>query len=93
MTVFSQGFVALVAFGDLSLLFAFIGGLSASTAMVAVASIAVSTMILNNLIMPLAIRLKLEERLPPYLLNIKRGPGHHQGILGGKARRPEIGVE
>jgi phosphoserine phosphatase RsbU/P len=54
-------------------LFAFIGGLSASTAMVAVSSIAVSTMILNNLVMPLALRLKLEERLPPYLLNIKRG--------------------
>jgi hypothetical protein len=48
MTVFSQGFVALVAFGYLSLLFAFIGGLSASTAMVAVASIAVSTMILKT---------------------------------------------
>lgn len=53
-------------------LFAFLGGLSASTAMVAVASIAVSTMILNNLMMPLAIRLKQEERLPPHLLNIKR---------------------
>jgi Na+/proline symporter/signal transduction histidine kinase len=53
-------------------LFAFLGGLSASTAMVAVASIAVSTMILNNLVMPLAIRLRLEERLPPHLLNIKR---------------------
>ncbi len=53
-------------------LLAFLGGLSASTAMVAVSSIAVSTMILNNLVMPLAIRLRLEERLPPYLLNIKR---------------------
>jgi sigma-B regulation protein RsbU (phosphoserine phosphatase) len=53
-------------------LLAFIGGLSASTAMVAVSSIAVSTMILNNLVMPVAIRLRLEESLPPYLLNIKR---------------------
>ena len=53
-------------------LLAFLGGLSASTAMVAVASIAVSTMLLNSLVMPLAIRLKLEERLPKYLLGLKR---------------------
>ena len=53
-------------------LLAFLGGLSASTAMVAVASIAVSTMLLNSLVIPLAIRLKLEERLPPYLLSLKR---------------------
>ncbi|MBI4796857.1 MAG: GAF domain-containing protein [Deltaproteobacteria bacterium] len=53
-------------------LLAFLGGLSASTAMVAMESIAVSTMLLNSLVMPLAIRLKLEERLPPFLLTIKR---------------------
>jgi sigma-B regulation protein RsbU (phosphoserine phosphatase) len=53
-------------------LLAFLGGLSASTAMVAVASIAVSTMLLNSLVMPLAIRLNLEERLPKYLLAFKR---------------------
>jgi sigma-B regulation protein RsbU (phosphoserine phosphatase) len=53
-------------------LLAFLGGLSASTAMVAVASIAVSTMLLNSLVMPVAIRLRLEERLPRYLLAIKR---------------------
>ncbi|MFP3868812.1 MAG: ATP-binding protein [Desulfobacteraceae bacterium] len=53
-------------------LLTFIGGLSASTAMVAVGSIAVSTMLLNSLVLPLAIRLKLQERLPPYLLTIKR---------------------
>ena len=58
-------------------LLAFLGGLSASTAMVTVASIAVSTMLLNSLVMPLAIRLKLEERLPKYLLAFKRA-----GILG-----------
>jgi sigma-B regulation protein RsbU (phosphoserine phosphatase) len=51
----------------------FLGGLSASTAMVAVASIAVSTMLLNSLVMPLAIRLKLQEHITPYLLTIKRG--------------------
>lgn len=54
-------------------LLVFLGGLSASTAMVAVASIAVSTMVLNSLVMPLAIRLKLEERITPHLLTIKRG--------------------
>ncbi|MFZ5447784.1 MAG: GAF domain-containing protein [Thermodesulfobacteriota bacterium] len=54
-------------------LLVFMGGLSASTAMVSVASIAVSTMLLNSLVMPLAIRLKLEERVTPHLLTIKRG--------------------
>ncbi len=54
-------------------LLVFLGGLSASTAMVAVASIAVSTMLINSLVMPLAIRLKLQERITPHLLTIKRG--------------------
>ena len=54
-------------------LLVFLGGLSASTAMVSVASIAVSTMLLNSLVMPLAIRLKLEEYITPHLLTIKRG--------------------
>jgi len=54
-------------------LLVFLGGLSASTAMVAVASIAVSTMLLNSLLMPLAIRLKMEDRITPHLLLIKRG--------------------
>jgi Na+/proline symporter/signal transduction histidine kinase len=53
-------------------LLAFLGGLSAATAMVAVASIAVSTMLLNSLVLPLAIRFRLEERLPPHLLSFKR---------------------
>ncbi len=53
-------------------LVSFLGGLSASTAMVAVASVAVSTMLLNSLVMPGAIRLKLEKYLPDFLLNIKR---------------------
>ncbi|MBW1917369.1 MAG: GAF domain-containing protein [Deltaproteobacteria bacterium] len=53
-------------------LLTFIGGLSASTAMVAVTSITVSTMLLNSLVLPLAIRLKLQDRLPPYLLATKR---------------------
>jgi PAS domain S-box-containing protein len=54
-------------------LLVFLGGLSASMAMVAVASIAVSTMLLNSLVMPLAIHLKMQERLTPHLLTIKRG--------------------
>ncbi|MFZ5450855.1 MAG: GAF domain-containing protein [Thermodesulfobacteriota bacterium] len=54
-------------------LLVFLGGLSASTAMVAVASIAVTTMLLNSLVMPLAIRLNLQERITPHLLTIKRG--------------------
>lgn len=54
-------------------LLVFLGGLAASTGMVAVASIAISTMLLNSLVMPLAIRLKLQERITPHLLTIKRG--------------------
>jgi sigma-B regulation protein RsbU (phosphoserine phosphatase) len=50
----------------------FLGGLSASTAMVAVASVAVSTMLLNSLVMPGATRLNLEKYLPIFLLNSKR---------------------
>ena len=53
-------------------LLVFLGGLSASTAMVSVASIAVTTMLLNSLVMPLAIRLNLQERITPHLLTIKR---------------------
>ncbi len=54
-------------------LLVFLGGLAASTGMVAVSSIAVSTMFLNSLVMPLAIRLKLQEHVSPHLLTIKRG--------------------
>ena len=53
-------------------LLVFLGGLAAATGMVAVASIAVSTMLLNSLVMPLAIRLKLQEHVSPHLLTIKR---------------------
>ncbi len=53
-------------------LLAFLGGMSASTAMVAVATVAVSTMLLNSLVMPGAIRLRLEKYLPAFLMNIKR---------------------
>lgn len=54
-------------------LLAFLGGLAGATGMVAVACIAISTMVLNSLVMPLAIRLKLQEFISPHLLTIKRG--------------------
>ena len=59
-------------------LFAFIGGLSAATGMVIVETIALSTMVCNDLVMPVALRLKglrLNERrdLSGLLLGIRRG--------------------
>lgn len=58
-------------------LFAFVGGLSAATSMVIVASIALSTMVCNNLVMPLLLRWQLvnvRERgdLSKLLLSIRR---------------------
>ncbi len=58
-------------------LFAFIGGLSAATSMVIVASIALSTMVCNNLIMPLLLRwewvnVKEQGDLSSLLLGIRR---------------------
>jgi len=58
-------------------LFAFIGGLSAATSMVIVAAIALSTMVCNNLVMPLLLRwnwVNVEERsdLSGLLLGIRR---------------------
>jgi len=58
-------------------LFAFIGGLSAATGMVIVASVALSTMVCNDLVMPVLLRfawLHLAERkdLSRLLLNIRR---------------------
>ncbi|GIK98554.1 MAG: sodium:solute symporter [Alphaproteobacteria bacterium] len=59
-------------------LFAFIGGLSAATGMVIVATIALSTMVCNDLVMPILLRLKrlqLTRRsdLTQLLLGIRRG--------------------
>ena len=58
-------------------LLVFIGGLSAATAMVIVATIALSTMVCNDLVMPILLRirrLRLSEReeLGPLLLTIRR---------------------
>ena len=59
-------------------LFAFIGGLSAATGMVIVATIALSTMVCNDLVMPVLLRLtglRLNEKgdLGGLLLGIRRG--------------------
>ena len=59
-------------------LLAFIGGLSAATGMVIVETIALSTMVCNDLVMPLLLRtpgLRLAERqdLSRLLINIRRG--------------------
>jgi Na+/proline symporter len=59
-------------------LFAFIGGLSAATGMVIVETIAVSTMVCNELVMPLLLRTRYFQPgaghdLTWALLNIRRG--------------------
>src|SRR5262249_28401318 len=59
-------------------LLAFIGGLSAATGMVIVETIALSTMVCNDLVMPILLRLpwlRLTERgdLTRLLINIRRG--------------------
>ncbi len=59
-------------------LLVFIGGFSAAAGMVMVESVALSTMILNQLLMPLILKFKLEAgNLPGLLINLKR-----LGILG-----------
>lgn len=57
-------------------LLAFVGGLSAATGMVIVEAIAVSTMVCNDLVMPLLLRwrwLARQRDLTGWLLNIRRG--------------------
>jgi len=59
-------------------LFVFIGGLSAATGMVIVETIALSTMICNDLVMPLLLRWKAlalvtRKNLPRWLVGIRRG--------------------
>ncbi|HET9489907.1 MAG TPA: ATP-binding protein [Methylomirabilota bacterium] len=53
-------------------LFAFIGGISAATGMVIVESIALSTMILNNLVVPWLVRLGMTRDISGLLINVKR---------------------
>jgi sigma-B regulation protein RsbU (phosphoserine phosphatase) len=53
-------------------LFAFIGGISASTGMVIVESIALSTMVLNNLVVPWLVRFGVSRDISGLLINAKR---------------------
>jgi signal transduction histidine kinase len=53
-------------------LFAFIGGLSAATGMVIVEAIAVSTMVCNDLVLPLVLRRGEQRTLGPLVLAIRR---------------------
>ena len=53
-------------------LLAFLGGFSAAAGMVMVESIAVSTMLLNHVVMPIVVRLKPRSWFPVMLINLKR---------------------
>jgi len=53
-------------------LFAFLGGFSASAGMVMVESVAVSTMLLNHVLMPVVVRFKPRAWFPFLLINLKR---------------------
>ncbi len=53
-------------------LLAFLGGFSAAAGMVIVESIAVSTMFLNHLVMPIIVKLKPRGWFPVLLINLKR---------------------
>lgn len=53
-------------------LFAFIGGFSAATGMVIVEALALSTMVMNSIIMPALINFHDAPRFPSVVLNIKR---------------------
>lgn len=53
-------------------LIAFLGGLSAAAGMVMVESIAISTMLLNHIFMPVIIRITPREWFPILLINLKR---------------------
>jgi sigma-B regulation protein RsbU (phosphoserine phosphatase) len=53
-------------------LLAFLGGFSAAAGMVMVESVAISTMILNHIVMPLVVTLKPRSWFPMMLINIKR---------------------
>ncbi|HEY6838676.1 MAG TPA: stage II sporulation protein E, partial [Geobacteraceae bacterium] len=52
-------------------LLAFLGGFSAAAGMVMVESVAVSTMLLNHLVMPIIVRLKPRTWFPLLLINLK----------------------
>lgn len=53
-------------------LFVFIGGFSAATAMVIVESLALSTMVMNSIVMPALVKFQKFPKFPAVILNIKR---------------------
>ncbi len=53
-------------------LFVFIGGFSAATAMVIVESLALSTMVMNSIVMPALVKFQKFSKFPAIILNIKR---------------------
>ncbi|MDO9307776.1 MAG: SpoIIE family protein phosphatase [Deltaproteobacteria bacterium] len=53
-------------------LLAFLGGFSAAASMVIVESVAISTMFLNHLLMPIVVRFKPRDWFPLLLINLKR---------------------
>lgn len=53
-------------------LFVFIGGFSAATAMIIIESLALSTMAMNNLVMPVIFRFNKMRGFPAMILNVKR---------------------
>ncbi len=53
-------------------LLAFLGGFSAAAGMVMVESVAISTMFLNNILMPIVVKLKPQTWFPLLLINLKR---------------------
>jgi len=53
-------------------LVAFLGGFSAATGMVIVESVAISTMFLNHLVMPIVVKLQPRSWFPVLLINLKR---------------------
>mgnify|MGYP005846432715 CR=1 FL=1 len=62
---------------DTLALVAFLGGVSAATGMVVVSSVTIATMFLNNLAMPILLRLGWPRNFAPYLIHLKR-----VGIVG-----------
>ncbi|MBI5190911.1 MAG: PAS domain-containing protein [Nitrospirae bacterium] len=53
-------------------LLVFLGGFSAATGMIIVESLALSTMVMNSLVMPVVYRTYRPEGLPGFILNVKR---------------------
>jgi len=64
--------VPLKAGNEMIALVAFLGGLSAAAGMVMVESVAISTMLLNNLFMPIIVRITPKQWFPLLLINLKR---------------------